>query len=160
VQAVSDLTPSALWQTISTNQAGADGQSEFTDVIPYVESHFSVLADREHRALAGLSMGGGQSLNIGLRHLEAFAWVGAFSAAPNTKPAVELVPAPEETVKKLELLWISCGDKDGLFGISKAVHTYLKDHSLPHLWHVDSGGHTREVWRNDLCFLAQLLFRW
>lgn len=56
------------------------------DVIPTIESRYSVQADREHRALAGLSMGGGQSLNFGLAHLDTFAWIGGFSSAPNTKP--------------------------------------------------------------------------
>ena len=64
------------------------------DVIPYIESHYSVQADREHRALAGLSMGGGQSLNFGLRNLDTFAWVGGFSSAPNTQPARSLIPEP------------------------------------------------------------------
>lgn len=131
----------------------------FADVIPYVESHYSVKSGREDRALAGLSMGGGQSLNIGLRNLEAFAWVGAFSAAPNTKPAAELVPKPEATAQKLKLLFISCGDKDGLIGISQGVHRYLKERDVPHVWHVEPGGHTREVWRNDLYLFAQRLFR-
>jgi enterochelin esterase-like enzyme len=54
------------------------------DVIPAIESKYSVQADREHRALAGLSMGRGQSLNFGLAHLDKFAWVGRFSWAPNT----------------------------------------------------------------------------
>src|SRR6185436_3304098 len=62
------------------------------DVIPAIESRYAVAADREHRALAGLSMGGGQSLNFGLRHLDTFAWVGGFSSAPNTLPPTELVP--------------------------------------------------------------------
>ena len=104
-------------------------------------------------------MGGGQSLNIGLRNLDAFAWVGAFSAAPNTKPAAELVPKPEETAQKLKLLFVSCGDKDGLIGISQGVHRYLKEKDVPHVWHVEPGGHTREVWRNDLHVFAQRLFR-
>jgi enterochelin esterase-like enzyme len=61
------------------------------DVIPTIEAWYSVQADREHRALAGLSMGGGQSLNFGLAHLDTFVWVGGFSSAPNTKPPAELV---------------------------------------------------------------------
>ena len=69
-------------------------QDLLKDVIPAIESRYSVLADREHRALAGLSMGGGQSLNFGLGHLDTFAWVGAFSPAPNTKPPAQLVPDP------------------------------------------------------------------
>ena len=59
-------------------------------MIPFIESKYSVKTDRERRALAGLSMGGGQSLNFGLGHLDTFAWVGGFSSAPNTKPAAEL----------------------------------------------------------------------
>ena len=71
-------------------------------MIPTIESRYSVQADREHRALAGLSMGGGQSLNFGLAHLDTFAWVGAFSAAPNTKPAAELVSDPEKATAATE----------------------------------------------------------
>jgi enterochelin esterase-like enzyme len=128
------------------------------DIIPYIESHYSVQADRQHRALAGLSMGGGQSLNIGLKHLDRFAWIGGFSSAPNTKPAATLVPDPAEARKQLRLLWLSCGDKDGLLRISEAFHAYLKEKQIPHLWHVDSGGHTWPVWKNDLYQLAQRLF--
>ena len=65
------------------------------DIIPYIDSHYSVYTDRDHRALAGLSMGGGQTLNIGLVHPETFAWVGGFSSAPNTRqPPSALVPDP------------------------------------------------------------------
>jgi enterochelin esterase-like enzyme len=83
------------------------------DVIPAIESRYSVASDREHRALAGLSMGGGQSLNFGLRHLDTFAWVGGFSSAPNTLPPGELVPDPAAARDKLKLLWLACGNKDG-----------------------------------------------
>jgi enterochelin esterase-like enzyme len=71
------------------------------DIIPYIESHYSVYTDREHRALAGLSMGGGQTLNIGLSHIETFAWIGGFSSAPNTKqPPSALLPAPASAQAK------------------------------------------------------------
>ena len=86
-------------------------QDLLKDVIPAIESRYSVQADREHRALAGLSMGGGQSLNFGLAHLDTFAWVGGFSAAPNTKPADELVPDPAAAKEKLKLLWLACGKR-------------------------------------------------
>jgi enterochelin esterase-like enzyme len=129
------------------------------DIIPYVESHYSVRADREHRALAGLSMGGGQSLNFGLKHLDTFAWVGGFSSAPNTKPAAELLPDPAAAAKKLRLLWVSCGDADGLMRISQGLHDFLEAKQVAHVWHVDSGGHTWPVWKNDLYLLAQRLFR-
>jgi putative heme-binding domain-containing protein len=129
------------------------------DVIPYVESHYAVQADRAHRALAGLSMGGGQSLNFGLKHLDTFAWVGAFSPAPNTKPAGDLLPDPAGAAKKLRLLWISCGDQDRLMNISKTFESVLTEKKIPHVWHIDSGGHTWPVWKNDLYLLAQKLFR-
>jgi enterochelin esterase-like enzyme len=79
------------------------------DVIPTIELRYSVHKDREHRALAGLSMGGGQSLNFGLAHPDKFAWVGAFSSAPNTKPPTELLPDPA-AAKQLKLLYLSCGN--------------------------------------------------
>src|SRR5918912_297984 len=111
------------------------------DVIPTIESRYSVQADRGHRALAGLSMGGGQSLNFGLGHLDTFAWVGGFSSAPNTKPAAQLVPDPAAAKKRLKLLYLSCGNKDGLIRISQGVHAYLKEKNVPHVWNVDSHAH-------------------
>lgn len=129
------------------------------DVIPHIESNFSVKADREHRALAGLSMGGGQSLNFGLKHLDVFAWIGGFSSAPNTKPARQLITEPAVAKDKLKLLWVSCGDRDGLMNISRNFHQDLKQMDISHLWHVDSGGHTWPVWKNDLYLISQLLFK-
>jgi len=134
-------------------------QDLLKDVIPAIESHYSVQADREHRALAGLSMGGGQSLNFGLGHLDTFAWVGGFSSAPNTKRAAELMPDPDRAKKQLRLLWLSCGNKDGLLGISQSVHTYLKEHDVPHVWNVDSHGHDPTHWRNNLYHFMQRIFR-
>lgn len=127
-------------------------------VIPYVESNYSVVADRQHRALAGLSMGGGQSLNFGLGNIDTFAWVGGFSSAPNTMPPAQLIPDPEKA-KSLKLLWVSCGDQDGLIRISQGVHQYLKEKGVPHVWHVDSGGHSWPVWKNDLYLFAQQIFQ-
>lgn len=129
------------------------------DVIPCIESKYSVKADREHRALAGLSMGGGQSLNFGLNNLDTFAWVGGFSSAPNTQPAGELISDPAAAREKIRLLWVSCGDQDGLMNISQPFHRALEEMKIPHVWHVDSGGHTFPVWKNDLYLFSQLLFR-
>ncbi|MGP0068739.1 MAG: alpha/beta hydrolase-fold protein [Isosphaeraceae bacterium] len=134
-------------------------QDLLKDVIPAIESRYSVRADREHRALAGLSMGGGQSLNFGLAHLDTFAWVGAFSAAPNTKPASELVPDPAGAKEQLKLLWLACGKKDNLLRISQGVHAYLKDKDIPHVWHVDGNAHDPTEWRNNLYLFAQRVFR-
>jgi acetyl esterase/lipase/enterochelin esterase-like enzyme len=129
------------------------------DVIPSIESRYAVAADREHRALAGLSMGGGQSLNFGLRHLDTFAWVGGFSSAPNTLPPAELVPDPAAARGKLKLLWLACGNRDRLITISQGVHAYLKAHDVPHIWHVDAHGHDPTEWSKNLALFAQRLFR-
>lgn len=134
-------------------------QDLLQDLIPYVESHFSVLTDREHRALAGLSMGGGQSLNFGLAHPDRFAWVGGFSSAPNTKAPDQLVPDPAAIRSQYKLIWISGGDHDGLVHISQETHVYLKTNNIPHLWHLDAGGHDFKVWKNDFYWFAQLLFK-
>src|SRR5262249_6783530 len=125
------------------------------DVIPYVEKHYSVQADAEHRALAGLSMGAGPGLNIGLKHLDKCAWVGAFSGAGRSSLA-DLLPDPDGAKKKLRLLWVSCGDKDRLMASSKALHAALEKSKVPHVWHVDSGGHTWPVWKNDLYLFSQM----
>jgi len=129
------------------------------DVIPAIEAKYSVKADREHRALAGLSMGGGQSLNFGLGHLDTFAWVGGFSSAPNTKAPAELVPDPAAAQRQLKLLYLSCGNKDGLIRISQGVHNHLKEHGVPHIWHVDSHGHDADTWGKNLYHFARHLFR-
>jgi enterochelin esterase-like enzyme len=127
------------------------------DVIPVIESRYSTYTNRENRALAGLSMGGGQSLNFGLAHLDKFAWVGGFSSAPNTKPPAQLLPDPN-AAKQLKLLWLSCGNKDGLISLSQGVHAYLKENKVPHVWHVDSRGHDPQEWKQALYYFVQQLF--
>jgi hypothetical protein len=117
------------------------------------------LKESDQRALAGLSMGGGQSLNFGLAHLDTFAWVGGFSSAPNTKPPAELVPDPAAVKEHLRLLWISCGNKDRLINISQGVHAYLKEKGVPHVWHVDDHAHDPTEWKNNLYFFVQQIFR-
>jgi len=129
------------------------------DVIPAIEAKYSVYKNRENRALAGLSMGGGQSLNFGLAHLDVFAWVGGFSSAPNTKPPAELVSDPAAVKEQLKLLYLSCGDKDGLIRISQGVHNYLKEQGVPHIWNVDSHGHDADTWSKNLYNFAQHIFK-
>jgi enterochelin esterase-like enzyme len=129
------------------------------DLIPAIEARYSVQKDREHRSVAGLSMGGGQSLNFGLGHLETFAWVGGFSSAPNTKPAAQLVPDPAAARAKLKMLWLSCGNKDGLIRISQGVHGYLKEKGVPHIWNVDGHAHDPTHWRNNLYYFLQRVFQ-
>jgi len=128
-------------------------------LIPAVESRYSTLTAARHRALAGLSMGGGQALNFGLAHLDVFASVGGFSSAPNTRPAAELLPDPAAARRQLALLYLSCGSRDGLISVSQAVHRALKDAGIPHLWNVDESGHDRESWAENLFHFSQRLFR-
>lgn len=129
------------------------------DLIPSIESKYPTYTDKDHRALAGLSMGGGQSLNFGLGHLEKFGWVGAFSAAPNTKTPEELLSDPQEAIDNLKLLWISCGNNDGLINFSRRTHDYLVANHVPHIYYIMPGGHDFKVWKSSLYFFAQLLFR-
>jgi enterochelin esterase-like enzyme len=129
------------------------------DLIRSMGMAYPVRTDRESRALAGLSMGGGQSLNFGLSHLDTFAWIGGFSSAPNTRPADQLIKDPIDVAKKLRLLWISCGDDDRLMNISRGFHDALEQKKVPHVWQVDTGGHDFGVWKADLYYFAPLLFR-
>jgi enterochelin esterase-like enzyme len=104
-------------------------------------------------------MGGGQSLNFGLSHLDTFAWVGGFSSAPNTRPPAQLVPDPLAAKEMLKLLWLACGNQDGLINISQGVHEYLKEKDVPHVWTVDNNAHDATEWRNNLYHFVQRLFR-
>lgn len=130
------------------------------DLIPFIERSYSVYTDRENRAIAGLSMGGGQSLNFGLGNLDKFAWVGGFSSAPNTKPVQVLIPDVERARELLKLLWISCGDKDGLISVSKRTHDYLVTNNVEHVYRViPNGYHDFKVWKEGLYNFSQLLFK-
>jgi enterochelin esterase-like enzyme len=141
-------------------QAFADFEKDLlNDLIPFIEKKYPVLTDREHRAIAGLSMGGGQSLNFGLGNLDKFAWVGGFSSAPNTKMPEQLVPDPEAAKKQLKLLWISCGDNDRLITFSKRTHDYLYEHNVPHIYYIEPGVHDFKVWKNGLYMFSQFLFK-
>ncbi len=130
------------------------------DLIPFIENNYPVIKDPKHRAIAGLSMGGGQALNFGLGNPGTFAWIGGFSSAPNTKSPEELVPNPEVVKKKLELLWISCGDKDRLINISKRTHDYLESNNVSHVYSVvPDGVHDFKVWKSGLYHFALLIFK-
>ncbi|MFB9863763.1 alpha/beta hydrolase [Rufibacter immobilis] len=129
------------------------------NLIPFVEKTYAVDKDRKRRALAGLSMGGGQSLNFGLKNLDTFAWVGGFSSAPNTKMPAELFPHPAQDKGKLQLLWLSCGVEDNLLNITQRTHEYLEQHGVPHVYYLEPGGHDFNVWKNDLYMFSQLLFK-
>ena len=133
-------------------------QDLLNDIIPFVESRYSVLADRDHRALGGMSMGGGQTLNIGLSHLDRFAWIAAVAPAPNTKPAPELIPDPT-ALGSLKLLWLGVGNRDALIRVSQGVHGHLLEKGFPHFWRVDESGHDTAVMSSNLYHFVQHLFK-
>lgn len=128
------------------------------DLIPAIESRYSVSKNRDDRAIAGLSMGGGQSLDFGFAHLDVFGSIGGFSSAPNTYAPEKLVPKIE-AAKTAKVIYISVGTKDGLFGISQRTHQYLKDHGVPHIWNVDGHGHDRDTWSHNLYEFLQIVFK-
>jgi enterochelin esterase family protein len=133
------------------------------DVIPYVESHYRVYGDREHRAIAGLSMGGIESLTIGLNHLDQFSYVAGFSAAisPATfdKDFAAIKADPKGVNAKLHLLWIGCGTEDGLFPTSRSFDKYLSDAQVKHTFYTMPGVHSWIVWRHFLTEYAPQLFQ-
>jgi enterochelin esterase family protein len=123
------------------------------DVIPYIEAKYRVSAGRNQRAIAGLSMGGGQSLHIGFGHPDLFSAVGAFSAA---------VPADIESrlgKPEFRTLWIGCGKQDTLFERSQKLSTLLESRGIRHIFRATEGNHTYTVWREYLGELVPLLFR-
>lgn len=135
-------------------------QDLLVDIIPFIESRYAVKNSAGSRAIAGLSMGGGQALNIGLSHTDKFAWVGGFSAAPNTRPPAMLVPDPAKLNRQLKLLYVACGDSDQLFHVSDTLHKYLDRNQVDHRWTVyPQGKHDWHVWKQDLWFFAQQLFK-
>jgi enterochelin esterase-like enzyme len=130
------------------------------DVMPLVETTYRVRPDRDGRAIAGLSMGGGQSLTVGLNHTDRFAWVGGFSAAvaePSTSIAAALVD-PKATDSALKLVWIACGKDDRLVENGRRFAEGLKEKGIRHEFHVTDGGHSWPVWRRYLAEFAPLLF--
>jgi len=129
------------------------------DLVPFVEKKYAVLTDREHRAIAGLSMGGGQSLNFGLGNLDKFAWIGGFSSAPNTKPPAKLIPDVTAAKEKIKLLFIPCGASDWLIDFSKRTHDYLQQNNVPHIYFIEPGVHDFKVWKNGLYMFSQLIFK-
>lgn len=125
------------------------------DVMPMVNTKYRVENSKSKRAIAGLSMGGGQSLAIGMRHLDLFSAIGAFSAAvPGNLD--EHIPALK---KANPLLWFACGKDDSLFNRSAELDTKLTAAGVKHIWRPSAGAHTYTVWRQYLAEFAPLLFR-
>jgi enterochelin esterase-like enzyme len=133
------------------------------DVIPFIQSQYRAYTDRDHRAIAGLSMGGGESLGIGLNHLELFSYVAGFSAALRPadfqKTFAGLVADPQAANQKLHLLWVGCGNQDSLFTAAKNFSAFLNEQKVRHILRESGGAHTWMVWRRYLNEVAPLLFQ-
>ena len=129
-------------------------------LIPFIEGKYNVYTDKMHRAIAGLSMGGGQSLNFGLGHMDVFAYVGGFSSAPNTNTPEVLIPDVAKTKAENKLLWMVCGSKDGLMYNSSRLKAFCDEHGIPcTLINFPDGEHNFVVWKYGLYNFAQLIFK-
>lgn len=130
------------------------------DLIPFIEGKFSTYTDKNHRAIAGLSMGGGQSLNFGLGNLDKFAFVGGFSSAPNTKTPEQLIPDVAKTKAENKLLWMVCGSRDGLMYNSSRLKAFCDENGVPcTLINFPEGQHDFVVWKYGLYNFSQLIFK-
>jgi enterochelin esterase-like enzyme len=153
--------------------AGAEQRDGFerdllNDIIPFVERTYRVKTDRQNRAIAGLSMGGGQSLMIGLEHLDRFSYIAGFSSAllgistktlAETGEFREVARNPQAANKQIKLLWVGCGTEDTLYNSNQAFSKMLSESGLQHTFRTTGGAHTWVVWRRYLNELAPLLFR-
>lgn len=136
------------------------GEALLAEVIPAVEADYRVSRDRKQRAIAGLSMGGTESLQTGLNALDHFAWIGAFSSGGLREDfdAAFSGLGPEDN-DRIRLLWIACGTEDRLIDINRRFHTWLEGKKVRHTYLEVPGAHTWMVWRRNLADLAPLLFR-
>lgn len=134
-----------------------------TELIPFIDASFRTIPDRDHRALAGLSMGGAQALRIGLNHLDKFAYLGAFSPAVSitdiTKDYGGILADSVKVNRQLRLLWLGIGTDDFLFGPVKQSHEALQRAGINHVWVESSGAHVWTVWRKYLADFAPRLFQ-
>jgi|SRR5712671_5223745 len=136
------------------------------DVMPMVDATYRVYADRDHRAIAGLSLGGAQALAIGLTHTELFSRVAGFSPAlgASNNPATggvdfETVLADSAGINgKLKFLWVSVGTEDTLYQSIADYSTMLSKHKIQHVFRITSGAHTYAVWQQNLNDVAPMLF--
>jgi len=130
------------------------------DLAPMVEQEYRIKPGRENHAIAGLSMGGGHALQIGLNHLDQFSAIGAFSSAtpPSFESNLKKADATDFN-EKVNLLWISCGRDDPAFGRWQRLDGVMNDLKIRHTFYPTDGAHTFTVWRKSLIEFAPLLFR-
>jgi enterochelin esterase-like enzyme len=131
-----------------------------SEVMPKVESEYRITKDRSSRAIAGLSMGGSESLLTGLNHLDKFAWIGAFSSGGIPDEFDKDFPGLDAKAnQQIRLLWIACGTEDRLITVNRTLREWLKSKGVQHTDIETPGMHTWMVWRRNLAEFAGLLFR-
>jgi enterochelin esterase family protein len=146
----------ALWQ----ENLDKFRQTLLDEVMPQVEKAYRVLPTAKARAIAGLSMGGSESLLVGLNALDRFAWIGAFSSGGlGTNLDAQFPSLDEKANAHLRLLWIGCGEQDGLFSANQKLSEWLKSKGLRHTWVQAPGQHSFRIWRRFLAQSAPLLFQ-
>jgi enterochelin esterase family protein len=139
---------------------GAFGQDLLTDVIPYVEKTYRTLPGADNRALGGLSMGGGQTVQIGFTHPDTFHYLVVMSAGSQANPDQTYADFFNGGYKKIKLLWMGIGKDDNLVGPSaKTLDAALTKANIPHTFQVGEGRHEWMVWRHHLHDVAPLLFQ-
>lgn len=132
----------------------------FTEVMPRVESAYKVSRDREQRAIAGLSMGGAETLYVGLNALDKFAWIGSFSAGGLAQDYDSVFPRLDAKANgRIRLLWIACGTEDRLIEPNRKFREWLQSKDVKHVDIETPGMHTWMVWRRNLAAFAPLLFQ-
>jgi enterochelin esterase family protein len=130
------------------------------EVIPMVEKNYNVTASRDSRAIAGLSMGGAETLLTGLNRLDEFAWVASFSAGGLSDDfATDFPQLNASANQKLKLLWVACGTEDRLITLNRNLVQWLKGRNISVTPVETPGMHTWMVWRRNLISLAPLLFQ-
>jgi enterochelin esterase family protein len=151
------------------------GEDFRNDLRPYIEEHYRVYTDQKHRAIAGLSMGGAQTLNIAITDLEDYGYIGVFSSGifgitgrgrgdeESNQPTWE--ERHQETLdnaklkKGLRLVWFATGKDDFLIETSRATVEMLKKHGFDVAYKESEGGHTWINWRDYLIEFAPQLFQ-
>lgn len=131
-----------------------------TEVMPRAESEYRIAQDRNLRAIAGLSMGGSESLLTGLNNLDKFAWIGAFSSGGIPEDFDHDFPGFDSKAnQQIRLLWVACGTEDDLIEVNRRFRRWLKTKDIQHTDIETPGQHTWMVWRRNLTEFSQLLFR-
>jgi enterochelin esterase-like enzyme len=145
--------------TAIDHNTGLFAQSLLTEVLPRVEAEYNVSKDRNDRAITGLSMGGLESLQIGLTHTDQFAWIGGFSSAIHNLDYSKQLASLDPKTANLRLLWIACGTEDSLIKPNRGFVAFLKTKDMPVTQIETPGFHTWMVWRDNLIHFTPLLFQ-